>query len=155
MGNRNTHEQAVDYPWIFTFFFPTAVEVLWKSFQLLLMMGFLQVVYFCFCFFLFFGFFCKGIDYNASIQSEFNEQYHQNRNFDTSVLCLNFHFCSNCNISGFRNVWQPKMQVCFINHSAHFRNHYKLSQVKWREKVEIWITDLENTLAEYGFSLFS
>lgn len=26
MGNRNTHEQAVDYPWLFTFFFPTAVD---------------------------------------------------------------------------------------------------------------------------------
>lgn len=26
MGNTNTHEQAVDYPWIFTFFFPTAID---------------------------------------------------------------------------------------------------------------------------------
>lgn len=26
MGNRNIHEQAVDYPWIFTFFSPTAID---------------------------------------------------------------------------------------------------------------------------------
>lgn len=47
------------------------------------------------------------------------------------------------------------MQFCFINHSAYFRNHYKLSQVKWAENEEIWITDLENTSAEYSSSLFS